>query len=166
MQNKPNFRKAEMNVSSILTKDYENVPLRRRRENKPNSNPIKANKTQNKPNFKPIQTQYKPNQSQSNPKQSQNEPKTKPKRTQNKPNQTRSEAEIPTGELLGILKPGTNFKGKKMPKHGISHYFKQFEKKLVTERRSRDYLENREKDKRSKSFSFSLDMVKYGPNSN
>jgi len=33
----------------------------------------------------------------------------------NKPNQTRSEftpkgAEIPTGELLGILKPGTNFK--------------------------------------------------------
>jgi len=37
----------------------------------------------------------------------------------NKPNQTRSEfipkgAEIPTGELLGILKPGTNFKGKKM----------------------------------------------------
>ena len=30
---------------------------------------------------------------------------------ENKPNQTRSEAEIPTGELLGILKPGTNFKG-------------------------------------------------------
>jgi len=33
----------------------------------------------------------------------------------NKPNQTRSEftpkgAEIPTGELLGILKPGTNLK--------------------------------------------------------
>jgi len=25
-----------------------------------------------------------------------------------------SEAEIPTGELLGILKPGTNFKGKKI----------------------------------------------------
>jgi len=34
---------------------------------------------------------------------------------QNKPNQTRSEfipkgVEIPTGELLGILKPGTNLK--------------------------------------------------------
>ncbi len=33
---------------------------------------------------------------------------------ENKPNQsqfqTRSEAEIPTGELLGILKPGTNLK--------------------------------------------------------
>jgi len=27
----------------------------------------------------------------------------------NKPNQTRSEAEIPTGELLAILKPRTNF---------------------------------------------------------
>ncbi|MBA7652005.1 hypothetical protein ES703_59834 [subsurface metagenome] len=40
---------------------------------------------------------------------------------ENKPNQTRSEfipkgAEITTGELLGILKPGTNFKGKKMPR--------------------------------------------------
>ena len=37
------------------------------------------------------------------------------KQSQNKPNQTRSEfipkgAEIPTGELLGILKPGTNLK--------------------------------------------------------
>jgi len=29
---------------------------------------------------------------------------------ENKPSQTRSEAEIPTGELLGILKPGTNLK--------------------------------------------------------
>ena len=36
--------------------------------------------------------------------------KTNPKQSQF---QTRSEAEIPTGELLGILKPGTNFKGKK-----------------------------------------------------
>ena len=59
-QNKPNLLNAQINVSSVLTKDYENVPLRRRAEFKPN--------------------------------------------------QTRSEAEIPTGELLGILKPGTNFK--------------------------------------------------------
>ena len=40
----------------------------------------------------------------------------------NKPNlchryQTRSGAKIPTGELLAILKPGTNFKGKKMLLH-------------------------------------------------
>jgi len=62
-----------MNISSNLTKDYENERLCRRGENKPN------------------QSQF----------------------------QTRSEfipkgAEIPTGELLGILKPGTNFKGQKM----------------------------------------------------
>jgi hypothetical protein len=30
------FVEAKMNVSSILTKYYENVPLRRRGENKPN----------------------------------------------------------------------------------------------------------------------------------
>ena len=50
-----------------------------------------------------------------------NEPRfqTPGKQTQYEPNQSRSEftpkgAEIPTGGLLGILKPGTNFKGKKM----------------------------------------------------
>jgi len=36
MQNKANFLDALMNVSSVLTKDYENEPLRRRGENKPN----------------------------------------------------------------------------------------------------------------------------------
>jgi len=71
-QNKPNLLDAQMSLNFYLTKDYENVPLRRRGENKPK------------------QTQF----------------------------QTRSEfipkgAEIPTGELLGILKPGTNFRGKK-----------------------------------------------------
>ena len=40
MQNKPNFQKAEMNVNKVLTKDYENIRLRRLRENKPKSNPI------------------------------------------------------------------------------------------------------------------------------
>ncbi len=44
----------------------------------------------------------------------------------NKPNQsqfqTRSEAEIPTGELLGILKPGTNFK----PSASLSRHPKNF----------------------------------------
>ena len=37
-----------------------------------------------------------------------NDEKNKPKQSQTKPIQTRSAAEIPTGELLGILKPGTN----------------------------------------------------------
>jgi hypothetical protein len=36
MQNKPNFRKAKMNVSSILTTDYKNfIPLAGQK-NKPN----------------------------------------------------------------------------------------------------------------------------------
>jgi len=42
MQNKPNFRKAKMNVSNIITMNYENfIPLAGQK-NKPNSNPIKA----------------------------------------------------------------------------------------------------------------------------
>ncbi len=43
MQNKPNLLDAQMNVSSILTRDYENKWQRRVRKNKPNSNPIKPN---------------------------------------------------------------------------------------------------------------------------
>ena len=57
MQNKPNFLNAQINVSSFVTKDYENVHLLGRRKNKANSNPIK-------PNFKPNQTQF---QTQTNP---------------------------------------------------------------------------------------------------
>jgi hypothetical protein len=43
MQNEPNFQKSQMNVSSLITKDYENKWQRRVRKNKPNSNPIKPN---------------------------------------------------------------------------------------------------------------------------
>jgi len=43
MQNKPNFRKAEMNVNIFSTKAYEIfIPLAGQK-NKPNSNPIKPN---------------------------------------------------------------------------------------------------------------------------
>jgi len=42
MQNKPNFRKSQMNVSSILATDYKNfIPLTGQK-NKPNSNPISS----------------------------------------------------------------------------------------------------------------------------
>ena len=51
MQNKANFRKSQMNVSSVLTKDYENRTLGERGKNKANSKPIK-------PNTNPIQTQF------------------------------------------------------------------------------------------------------------
>ncbi len=43
-----------MNVRSLITRDYENIANWKFGENKPNSNPIKAN-------TKPIQTQNKPN---------------------------------------------------------------------------------------------------------
>jgi hypothetical protein len=61
MQNKPNFRKAKMNVNKVLTKDYEKRTLGERGKNKPNSNPIKANSKPMKANKMPKQTQYKPN---------------------------------------------------------------------------------------------------------
>jgi len=64
MQNKPNFRKSQMNVNAIIIKDYENETLSRRGKNKPNSNPIK-------PNTKPIKANKMP-------KQTQNKPKTNP----------------------------------------------------------------------------------------
>jgi len=43
MQNKPNFRKSQMNVNIYNTTDYENIANRTLGENKPNSNPIKPN---------------------------------------------------------------------------------------------------------------------------
>jgi len=60
MQNKPNFPNALINVNSVLTKEYENVPLRRHRQNKPNSKPIQTQSN-------PISTQIRRKQTQSNP---------------------------------------------------------------------------------------------------
>ncbi len=81
MQNKPNFRKSQMNLNSLLTTDYERKRDWTLGENKPNSNPNKANLRKakmnvnltltkdyrknddfavrkNKPNTNPIQTQF------------------------------------------------------------------------------------------------------------
>ena len=44
-QNKPNLLDAQMNVSSILTKYYEKVPLRRRGENKPNQTQLQTHRS-------------------------------------------------------------------------------------------------------------------------
>ena len=57
MQNKPNFRKSQMNVNKVLTKDYEQMDT----WSIGKTNPIQ---TQYKPNSKPIQTQLKPKQTQ------------------------------------------------------------------------------------------------------
>jgi len=43
MQNKPNFRKSQMNVYPYNTTDYENKFNWTIGQNKPNSNPIKPN---------------------------------------------------------------------------------------------------------------------------
>ena len=84
MQNKPNLPDTQMNVSSILTTDYENKSNWTLGQNKPNSNPIKPNclkakmdvnlyvikdyerndifaVPENKPNSNPIQTQSRNN---------------------------------------------------------------------------------------------------------
>ena len=58
--NKPNFRKSQMNVNKVLTKDYLKRTLGQRGKNKPNSNPI--------------QSQFKPNQSQNKPNTNPNKP--------------------------------------------------------------------------------------------
>jgi hypothetical protein len=48
MQNKPNFRKSQMNANTFTQEDYENKSNWTIGQNKPNSNPIK-------PNFKKAQ---------------------------------------------------------------------------------------------------------------
>jgi len=60
MQNKPNLLDAQMNVTSLITADYENI--------------ANCKLCENKPNTKPIQSQSKPKQTQSNPKQTQSNP--------------------------------------------------------------------------------------------
>jgi len=84
MQNKPNLLDTLMNVNKVLTKDYENVRLHRRRENKPNSKPIKANFRKAKMNVTTFLT--KEYENISNCSLAENKPKTNPKQTQFSPN--------------------------------------------------------------------------------
>ncbi len=63
MQNKPNFRKARMNLNFYLTKDYENKPRLRTPPKQTQSNPIPQRDTQ----YAIRDTRYKPNQTQSCP---------------------------------------------------------------------------------------------------
>jgi len=67
LTNKANFRKSQMNVTCLLTREYEKKDTWWSGKNKANSNPIQS---QFKPNSNPIQTQFKPN---TNPIQTQNE---------------------------------------------------------------------------------------------
>jgi len=56
MQNKANLLDAQMNVTSFITKYYENKWQRRVRKNKPNSKPIKANLPEGKIDAKCVVT--------------------------------------------------------------------------------------------------------------
>ncbi len=60
MQNKANFRKVKLNVTKVLTKDYDRMDTWSIRKTKPIQ-------SQFKPNSKPIQTQLKPKQTQTKP---------------------------------------------------------------------------------------------------
>ncbi|GAF85096.1 unnamed protein product [marine sediment metagenome] len=46
MQNKANFRKSQMNVNKVLTKDYEKKTLGERGKKQSQTNPNKANQSQ------------------------------------------------------------------------------------------------------------------------
>ncbi len=56
MQNKPNFRKSQMNVNPYNTMNYENKSNWTLGQNKPNSNPIKPNLQKAKMNVNSIIT--------------------------------------------------------------------------------------------------------------
>jgi len=56
MQNKPNFRKSQMNVNPYITRNYENISNWTLGENKPNSNPIKPNLPESKIDAKSVFT--------------------------------------------------------------------------------------------------------------
>jgi len=58
MQNKPNFQKSQMNLNSLLTKDYENKSNWTLGESKPNSKPIKPNFKKAKMNINSIITKH------------------------------------------------------------------------------------------------------------
>ena len=62
MQNKAKFRKSQMNVNKVLTKDYENISNWTLCENKPNTKPIQSQlkpiKCQNKPKTNPIKPNF------------------------------------------------------------------------------------------------------------
>jgi len=60
MQNEPKFQKAQMNASSVLTKNYDNWTLGERGKNEPK------------------RTQYKPKMNQNEPKRTQTNPISNP----------------------------------------------------------------------------------------
>ncbi len=67
MQNEPKFRKSQMNVNKVLTKDYEIMDTWSSGKNEPKTNP-------NEPKTNPIKANIMPKQTQNEPKQTQTKP--------------------------------------------------------------------------------------------
>ena len=65
MQNKANFQKVKLNVSKVLTKDYDQLDTWSIRKNEPKTNPNEPKTNPIKANILPKQSQFKPNQTQS-----------------------------------------------------------------------------------------------------
>jgi hypothetical protein len=101
MQNKANFRKSQMNVSPVITREYKNKSNWTLGENKANSNPIKANLLDAQMNISSVLTKYyrkkddfavQKNKPNSNPIKANTKPikaNKIPKQTQYKPNLSR-----------------------------------------------------------------------------
>jgi len=96
MQNKPNFRKAKMNLTLYPTKGYENETAFRPPQNKPNTNPKQS---QNKPNslMAKMTATFFPTKGYENESPS--------SLTENKPNQTHSQNQNDTPAFLPNLMP-------------------------------------------------------------
>ena len=58
LQNEPNFRKSQVNVTAFITINYVQMDTWSIRKNEPKTNPILANKTPIRTQFKPKQTQF------------------------------------------------------------------------------------------------------------
>jgi len=91
MQNKPNLLNAQMNVSRVSTRDYENKTPGERGKNKPNSKPIQTQTNpiteKQKMNVTKVLTKGYENKSHFwvKAKQTQFKPNSKPIQTQSKP---------------------------------------------------------------------------------
>jgi hypothetical protein len=64
MQNEPKFRKSQMNVCPVNTKDYDQMDTWSIGKNEPKTNPNEPKTNPIKAKTNPIQTQYKPKQTQ------------------------------------------------------------------------------------------------------
>ena len=60
LQNEPNFRKSQVNVNALLTREYVQMDTWSIRKNEPKKNPNKAKTNPIRTQFKPKQTQFHP----------------------------------------------------------------------------------------------------------